>query len=146
LSAGLAISAVVALDEDAGRLGFLTAHAGFRGPERIGPFLLFVATAPRPLPEPVAPGHLRVLLPAGAPGFTPAGIGYSPLWTAHAGGRALATRRGETGLLEIWAPARERLSVDLLYGPGLAEWAGLGLSAAAFLLMCFRKLLGVYRQ
>ena len=143
LSAGLAISAVVALDEDAGRLGFLTAHEGFGRPERIGPFLLFVATAPRPAPEPVAPGHLRLLLPSGAGGFTPAGIGYSPLWTAHAGGRTMPTRRGETGLLEIWAPARERLSVDLRYGPGLAEWAGVGLSAVALLLMCFRRRLGL---
>ncbi|MBI5628805.1 MAG: hypothetical protein HY953_07780 [Candidatus Rokubacteria bacterium] len=69
----------------------------------------------------------------------PPGIGYSPLWTAHAGGRALATRRGETGLLEIRAPARETLSVDLRYGPGLAEWAGVGLSAAALLLMCLGR-------
>src|SRR3990170_4650134 len=68
-SAGLAISAVVALDEDAGRLGFLTAHEGFGRPERIGPLLLFVPKAPRPAPEPVAPGHLRLLLPAGAGGF-----------------------------------------------------------------------------
>ena len=143
LSAGLAISAVVALDEDAGRLGFLTAHEGFGRPERIGPFLLFVATAPRPAPEPVAPGHLRLLLPSGAGGFTPAGIGYSPLWTAHAGGRTMPTRRGETGLLEIWAPARERLSVDLRYGPGLAEWAGMGLSAASLLLMCLGRRLGL---
>jgi hypothetical protein len=133
---------VVALDEDAGRLGFVTAPEGFGRPERIGPFLLFVATAPRLSPEPVAPGHLRLLLPAGAAGFTPARIGYSPLWTAHAGGRAMATRRGETGLLEIWAPARETLSVDLLYGPGLAEWAGIGLSAAALLLMCLGRRLG----
>ena len=79
----------------------------------------------------------------GAGGFTPAGIGYSPLWTAHAGGRTMPTRRGETGLLEIWAPARERLSVDLLYGPGLAEWAGVGLSAAALLLMCLGRRLGL---
>ena len=134
---------MVALDEDAGRLGFLTAHEGFGRPERIGPFLLFVATAPRPSPEPVAPGHLRLLLPAGAGGFPPAGIGYSPLWTAHAGGRPMATRRGETGLLEIWAPARERLSVDLRHGPGLAEWPGVGLSAAALLLMCFGRRLGL---
>ena len=98
-----------------------------------------MATAPRPFPEPVAPGHLRLLLPAGAGGFIPAGIGYSPLWTAHAGGRAMATRRGETGLLEIFVPARERLSVDLRYGPGLAEWAGMGLSAASLLLMCFGR-------
>ena len=47
------------------------------------------------------------------------------------------------GQLEILAPARERLSVDLLSGPGLAEWAGLGLSAAALLLMCFGRRLGL---
>ncbi|MBI2526936.1 MAG: hypothetical protein HYV93_13250 [Candidatus Rokubacteria bacterium] len=145
LSAGLAISAVVALDEDAERLGFLTAHEGFGGPRRIGPFLLFVAKAAAPGPEAVAPGHLRLLLPAGAGGFVPAGIGYSPLWTAHAAGRALATRRGEAGLLEIRVPARQPLFVDLLYGPGLAEWAGVGLSLACLLLMCFRRRLGLTR-
>jgi len=53
-------------------------------PERIGPFLLFVATVPRLFPESVAPGHLRLLLPAGAGGFVPAGIGYSSLWAGRA--------------------------------------------------------------
>lgn len=131
--AALRVSAVVALDEDAPHLGVLGAATGFAEPRRIGPFLYYPALAPRPLPEVIGAGRLR--LPAAGPpsgGWRDAGIGYSPLWSARSeDGRVLATRRGVMGLLEVEPPLAADGAVELRYGPGPAEWAGVTISAGA---------------
>jgi hypothetical protein len=129
LAEALRLSAVVALDEDAPHLTALGAATGFAAPRRIGPFLYYVALAPRPLPEVVGDGHLRLPAGAGAP-WRDAGIAYSPLWLAQGSdGRALGTRRGLAGLLEVEGFGSG--AIDLIYRPGLVEWVGLALSVAA---------------
>jgi len=140
-AAALRVSSVVALDEDAGRLGFLDADAGFAGPRQIGPFLLFTSAMPRPLPEAAGPGRLRLAAPAAA-GWWSAGVAYSPLWEARAAGEALRTRRGVMGLLEIERVADASTVVELVYRPGAPEWAGIALSggaAAALLILGWRR-------
>ena len=100
------ISAVVALVEDAPRLGVLGAETGFAPPRRIGPFLYFAALAPRPLPAALGPGRLRVDAASAAGGaWRDTGIAYSPLWRAETpGGDEIKTRRGVMGLLEVDSP------------------------------------------
>jgi hypothetical protein len=139
-AATLGVSAVVALEEDAERLRFLSPESGFVGPERVGPFILFLSTAPRALPEPVSPERLTLSLPGGATGWVGAGIGYSPLWTAAAAGRRLETRQGPAGMLEVWAASATAATAELSYAPGVWEWAGSALSLAACLFMCLGRL------
>lgn len=128
LAERLRISVVVALDEDEGRLSFLTDNADFSSPARIGPFRLFVARTARPTPAPAGPGRWRI---EGGPhpgGWMSGGVAYSPLWEARAGGRAIPSRRDPLGLLEVDAPGAAALVVELIYRPGAIEWGGLGLS------------------
>ena len=133
IAEALRISAVVALDEDAPQLGALGAEAGFAPPRRIGPFLYFAALAPRPLPEAIGPGRLRVDAPrVASAAWRDTGIAYSPLWSAEAPGRGeIATRRGVMGLLEVDAAAAGEGPVELVYRPRAAEWAGVAVSAGA---------------
>jgi hypothetical protein len=132
LADALRVSVVVALDEDAERLGFLGAGGRFGEARRVGPFLVFVSTAAAPLPVESEPGRLRVE-PTGTGPWIVAGIGYSPLWQASGAAGRLPTRRGVTGLLEVERP-RAPGDVELRYAPGLPEWAGLAITAASLLL------------
>jgi hypothetical protein len=69
----------------------------------------------------------------GAPGaWTSAGVAYYPLWRATTAGRGLETRRGVAGDLEVRAPATG--VVELAYGPGVPELAGLAVTALGVLL------------
>jgi len=144
----LRVSAVVALDEDAPWLGALGADAGFAPPRRIGPFLYFAALTPRALPESIGPGRLRL---DGVDGRQPStrsdapraagaawrdtGIAYSPLWSAEVANGRIRTRRGVMGLLEVDATAAGAGPVELVYRPGVAEWAGALVSAGAALAL-----------
>ena len=55
LAGRLRISAVVALDEDEGRLPFLDDNPAFARPSRVGPFVIYASREPRPIPVLVAP-------------------------------------------------------------------------------------------
>ena len=134
IAAPLRISAVVALDEDAGRLGFVAEHPDWRPPRMIGPFLVFMARAPRPLPEAVSPERYRAITPD-APGWWSPGFAYSPLWSARSSDGPLPTRRGAIGLLEVDAGGRAGVAVELAYGPGVTEWIGVALSAVSAVLL-----------
>ena len=66
LAGRLRISAVVALDEDEGRLDFLEDNPAFARPSRVGPFLVFSLARAQPMPARVAPQRWR--LPVAAVG------------------------------------------------------------------------------
>ena len=123
----LGISVVVASEEDAGRLGFLDSSGDFSPPRAIGPFRVYAARAPRILPEGMAPQTWR-LAPAAEPGWRSAGFAYSPLWSAEASGRRLATRRDAAGMLEIEGVGGTS-EIILRHGPGPAERIGVLISA-----------------
>ncbi len=123
----LGISIVVASEEDAGRLGFLEAAADFSPPRAIGPFRVYVAHAPRILPQRVGLQTWR-LAPASGAGWRAAGFAYSPLWSAESGGRPLPTRRDPAGMLEIEGPGGAS-DITLQHSPGGVERIGVLISA-----------------
>jgi hypothetical protein len=136
----LGISVVVASEEDAGRLGFLEAGADFSPPRAIGPFRIYVARAPRILPQRTGLQSWRLASPSGA-GWRAAGFAYSPLWSAESGGRSLPTRRDAAGMLEIDGPGGAS-DITLHHIPGVAERIGTlvsALSAAALAVAAVRR-------
>jgi hypothetical protein len=111
------VTTVVALEDDAGRLPFVADHPGYRR-IAVPPFLVFVAERP---PARTTAGHAQTIEVSAAPGtWVSARLAYYPLWRAERDGRALATRRGGLGDLEIQADGRSGV-VRLVYGPGLVE-------------------------
>jgi hypothetical protein len=134
----LSASAVIATDEDTGRLPFLEGNPAFSAPTLIGPFRLYVGRESRPLPVPVGPQSWRLRPDRGSVGFTSTGFAFSPLMTAGADGRALALRRDRFGMLEVELPSGVLGDITLTHAPGLAEWTGVllsVLSAAALIAL-----------
>ena len=127
--ARLEVSAVVATDEDVGRLPFLEGNHAFTAPTLIGPFRVYLAREPRSLPVPVGLQVWRLHAAPGSGAFTPTGFAYSPLMTATAGGAALLARRGGFGMLEVERPLGGAGNITLTHVPGWAEWTGALLSA-----------------
>jgi hypothetical protein len=137
LSVRLRVSAVVALEEDAPRLAFLITDPEWGFPTRVGPFLVFTAATPRPLPQRLGPDRYFTFLARPEAGWASTGVAWSPLWRARSPAGPLATRQGEQGLLEVEAPGATGVEVILHHRPGVAEWAGAltSLAAAAVLLL-----------
>jgi hypothetical protein len=138
----LRVSAVVALDEDQGHLGFVAANPAFTGPSRIGPFLVFVSRDPRPTPASSGPQRWRLTIPVHEQGWVPTGMAYSPLWQCRSEGRLLPMRRDALGLLEVKVPAGSATAIDLAHVPGTPERIGLalsGLSGLALFLVWLRR-------
>ncbi|HET7344099.1 MAG TPA: hypothetical protein VFL90_21730 [Methylomirabilota bacterium] len=128
---GLGVSVIVALEDDLPRLPALTDNPLFRARRREGPFVLWLGP-PASLPQATGPGRWTVTVTA--PGdWTSAKVAYYPLWRAASGGRALPTRRGRFGQLEVRAPA-DSGAIELAYGPGAPELAGVVVSALGLLL------------
>jgi hypothetical protein len=125
---GLKASAVIATDEDTGRLPFLEGNPAFSTPILIGPFRLYVGRESLPLPQPIGPQIWRLEPARGSSGFTSTGFAYSPLMTAVAGGRALAVRRDAFGMLEVELPPGALGDITLRHAPGWMEWTGVLLS------------------
>jgi len=123
----LGISVVVASEEDAGRVAFLEAGADFSPPRTIGPFRVYVARAPRILPQRTGLQAWRLPTTSLA-GWRAAGFAYSPLWSAESGGRPVPTRRGAGGMLEIEGPGGAS-DITLHHTPGGAERIGVLISA-----------------
>jgi hypothetical protein len=138
LAERLRISAVVALDEDDGRLPFLDDNPGFARPSRVGPFVIYASREPRAIPMLVAPQRWQFRAPDPAGEWTATGFAYSPLWRARAGDQRLAARRDDLGMLEVKLPAGSSTVVELSHGPGPAEWIGLGVSVLTGLLLVAR--------
>jgi len=138
LAGPLRISAVVALDEDEGRLPFLDDNPGFARPSRVGPFLIYASREPRALPVLVAPQRWQFRAPEPSGEWGTTGFAYSPLWRARAGDQRLAVRRDELGMLEVKLPAGPSTVVELSHAPGLAEWIGVGVTVLTGLLLVAR--------
>ena len=128
----LRVSAVVALDEDVPRLAAFGDNPEFRAQRSEPPFVIWLGR-PAALPQPVAPGRWHVRLEPAADEWAPVGVAYYPLWRATAGGTPLDTRAGTLGDLEVRVPAGAG-AIELSYGPGLPELAGLGLSVLGALI------------
>jgi hypothetical protein len=133
LAEGLGISAVVALDEDQGRLAFVADNPAFGPPSRIGPFLVFTSRAARTTAERAGLQLWRLAVDDDAREWLSSGFAYSPLWQATAAGRPLEVRRDPLGLAEVRRPARGATEILLRHVPGLAEWTGLALTGATIL-------------
>ena len=130
----LRVSAVVALDEDEGRIGFVRDASAFSGPARIGPFLIYTARQPQLLPARV--GAQRWRLPPSAQGeWISTGMADSPLWRTRAGAATVEVRRGPLGLLEVRVPVGLAGAIEIEHVPGVAEWAGSAVSAGSALLL-----------
>ena len=127
----LRVSAIVALEDDLPRLPALADNPVFRTRRAQPPFVVWLGD-PALLPQPSGPGRWRVLID-GAPGeWASAGLTYYPLWRATSIGRGLETRRGAAGDLEVRVPSSG--AVELTYGPGGPEIAGLVVTALGVLL------------
>jgi hypothetical protein len=130
----LGVSAVVATDEDQGRLPFLDSNPDWAPPRPIGPFRLYPARTARPLPEPVGPQAWRLAHAQPGGGWIPAGFAYSPLWQAETDGGPVPTRRDTAGMLEVEAPTGGA-QIMLYHRTGRAEMAGGVLSIASAILL-----------
>jgi hypothetical protein len=142
LAERLRVSAVVALDEDQGRLGFVADNPTFARPSRVGPFLVYVSRAARPTPLLTHPQEWRLAVPAHMDGWAQTGLAYSPLWQGRVGGYAVPLRQDELGLLEAYLPAGGPAALDLAHRPGVAERTGVtlsGISALAIGGVWFRR-------
>jgi hypothetical protein len=137
-AARLRISAVVATDEDHGRLDFLDSNPEFTPPRRIGPFSLYLARSARPLPEPTGPQSWRLVQGSAAEpdqrGWIAAGFAYSPLWKAESAGKPVPVRRDDWSMLEIEIPEGGG-EISLSHRPGAVETAGGLLTFASALLL-----------
>jgi len=125
---------VVALEDDATRLPFVTENARFRR-VAVPPFLVFVGHD--------APLHARrrsdgtwdVPSRPGEGGWTATGLAYYPLWRAEQDGRTIATRRSRFGDLEIELGAGTAAPARLIYRAGLIEVVGSIMSAVAVIAL-----------
>ncbi len=108
------ITTVVALEDDAARLPFVTDQPRYRRMV-VPPFLVFVATDAPPRALPGGPREIDVAGSSDA--WVSARLAYYPLWRAERDGRPVPTRRGAHGELEIKADAGPGV-VRLVYGPG----------------------------
>ncbi len=137
----LGVSAVVATDEDQGRLPFLDSNPDWTPPRSIGPFRVYPARTARPLPEPAGPQTWKLASPHSERSWILAGFAYSPLWRAEAGGRRLPTRRDTAGMLEVEAPGGSG-EIALYHRAGAAEMAGGVLSIASAILLAIGLMTG----
>ncbi|MBI1736782.1 MAG: hypothetical protein HYR51_16570 [Candidatus Rokubacteria bacterium] len=125
----LGISAVVALDDDAAALRFVEDNPRFRRSPAPTPFRLYTRAAVA-LPAPAGDGRWELATHGQPAGWTAAHLAYYPLWSAWDGETRLETRRGAHGDLEVRV-RRAGAPVTLRYAPGLAEIAGVVVSAVA---------------
>ena len=125
LAGRLRISAVVALDEDEGRLPFLDDNPAFARPSRVGPFVIYASREPRAIPVLVAPQRWQFRATDASGAFGAAtGFAYSPLWRARADDQRLAARRDDLGMLEVKLPAGPSTGVELSHAPGPRSGSG----------------------
>jgi len=137
----LGVSVVVAIDEDAGHLGFVERSREFVRREAPGPFLIYQRRDAIALPRAVGPGRWTITLAGGPDGWASTRTAYYPLWRARADGAPIESRRGRDGDLEVkLEPAGSARAVELDYRPGAPEIGGLVVSAGGVVgLVAFRR-------
>jgi hypothetical protein len=128
----LGVSAVVALDEDLPRLVALADNPAFATRRSEPPFVIWYG-APVSLPQSVGDGRWRTTVVSAAGGWAPVGVAYYVLWSAATGSVAVPARRGSLGELEVLVPPGST-TLELSYGPGAVEWAGVALTVLGALL------------
>jgi hypothetical protein len=128
----LAVSTVVALDEDLPHLPSLVDNPSFPSRRSEPPFVIWRGAA-APLPGAAGGGRWRLGLEATTEGWTSARFAYYPLWRASAGGHALPTRRGSRADLEVRLPPGPAI-IELDYGAGTVERLGVALGTVGLLL------------
>lgn len=126
----LRVSVIVAVDDDVPALVALRDNSIFVRRSASPPFVVYTRARGEALPKPVGRSRWRTPVAAAADGWASAGVAYYPLWRAEQDGEPVATRRGVMGELQVRS-RRAATPVDLVYAPAVAEWAGLGVSAAA---------------
>jgi hypothetical protein len=124
------VTTVVALEDDAARLPFITDHPRYRR-TIVPPFLVFVATD---APARASAGGPGLEIAAGAGPWVSARQAYYPLWRAERDGRPVQTRRGPRGELEIEANGSPGV-VRLVYEPGAPEILATLVSAVTLVLL-----------
>jgi hypothetical protein len=134
LARSLGIGLVVALEEDMGKVLFLTDNQRVKSVSRMGSFRLFLLAGAAAEPTPLGAQRWRIAVPVSAPGWVALPIAYSPLWVAHADGTSLSLRRDERGLLEV-ALVAPVAAIELGHRPGPVEWAGVAVSLGAVLVL-----------
>jgi hypothetical protein len=126
----LRVSTIVALEDDLPRLPALVDNPMFPTRRALPPFVVWTGERVL-LPQASGPDRWRAIVD-GAPGeWASAGVTYYPLWRASSLGRALESRRGTAGDLEVRAPATG--AIELTYGPGAPEVVGLVVTALGML-------------
>jgi hypothetical protein len=136
----LGVSVIVALDEDAPRLGALETPSLVGRRVTVGPFWIY-ELSPMRIPTQAGSGRWIMTPQAEGEGWVPARMTYSPLWRAERQGVPLQTRRGPDWGLEV------RLDgvpgpVTLMYSAGIPEHAGVvvsALAAATWSLLLWRR-------
>jgi hypothetical protein len=141
----LGVSAVVATEEDQGRVPFLDSNPDWAAPRTIGPFRLYTARTACPLPESAGPQAWRLAHAQPGGGWILAGFAYSPLWSAEAGGRPVPTRRDAAGMLEVEAPGGGA-QIMLYHRAGPAEMSGGVFSIASAILLAIWLVTGRERS
>ncbi|MFI5325648.1 MAG: hypothetical protein ACHQ7H_05390 [Candidatus Rokuibacteriota bacterium] len=134
LARSLGIGLLVALEEDMGKLLFVSDNRQVRSLSRIGSFRLFAMADAVGEPVPIGTQRWRISLPASASGWVSLPIAYSPLWRARGNDAPLAVRRDERGLLAVGLVAPTS-SVELEHRAGAAEWTGIMVSLGAVLVL-----------
>jgi hypothetical protein len=130
----LAVSTIVALDEDAPHLRALRDNPRFTRAPDSAPFVVYVTRSPSLLPEQITPTHLR--LPAAPTGesWRSTHIAYYPLWHATANGKPIATRRGDSADLQVQS-SDPNADIDLTYTPGPIELTGITITALSIVAL-----------
>ncbi len=128
----LGISTVLVFDEDLPARDLMAANGAFALRPSSPPFLVYERRTATAIPREIAPGQWLVTLD-GRPGeWASARVAYYPLWRAEQEGRALATREGRLGELEVQL-ATAGGPLTLTYRAAWPERAGLAISGAAAL-------------
>ena len=126
----LGVSAVVAIDEDAGRLRFLDDSPAFVRRAAPEPFLIYLRRDPVTLPRLAGPRHWTIALTAGPDGWASTRTAYYPLWRARVDGAPVETRRGTDADLQVKLdPAAGPRTVDLDYRARVPEICGVVVTA-----------------
>ena len=122
----LAISAVVAIDEDAGRLRTIEENGAFTRADAPAPFLMWVRRHGVELPRAMGRGRWQISLTPDGDDWVSARTAYYPLWRARVQGAPVETRRGRLGDLQVRLDrAAGARTVELDYGPRVPEIMGI---------------------